>query len=167
LRIDIGILNFETMNVEDILFNEAIEKSELVQYLGGYPDYYIQPQAADLPTEYDVAFDPIRRRIKDEPELGGKALAAIKALADDPVYGWGAIFHIGNLALMRQYEGIDLITPELLTSVAESLRHNRDAFKALKRWEGKNHEDGVWTWVRVKNRNLHTKHGVTVLPEEL
>jgi hypothetical protein len=155
------------MNVEDILFNEAMQKGELVQFLGGYPDYYIQPQAADLPTEYNVAFDPIRRRIKDEPELGEKALAAIKALADDPVYGWGAIFHIENLVLMRQYEGIDLITPELLASVADSLRRNRDAFKALKRWVGKNHENGVWTWVRVVNRNLHTDKQITILPEEL
>jgi hypothetical protein len=155
------------MNVEDILINEAIQKGELVQYLGGYPDYYIQPQAADLPTEYDVAFDPIRRRIKDEPELGEKALAAIKALADDPVYGWGAICHISNLALMRQYEGIDLITPELITSVADSLRRNRNAFKAIKRWIGKNREDGVWSMVRVENRLLHKKHQISVLPEEL
>jgi hypothetical protein len=155
------------MNTEDIKFNKALERGELMQYLGGYPEYYIQPQAADLPTEYSVAFLPIRRRIKDEPELGDKALAAIMALADDPVFGWGAIFHLDNLALMRQYEGIDLITPELLASVADSLRRNRDAFKALKRWEGKNHEDGVWTWVRVVNRNLHTDEHITVLPEEL
>ena len=155
------------MSVEEILFKEAMQKGELMQYLGGYPDYYIQPLAADLPTEYDVAFLPIARRIKDEPELGEKALAAIKALAGDPVYGWGAIYHIGNLALMRQYEGIDLITPELIASVADSLRHNRHAFKALKRWIGKNHEDGVWTWVRVKNRNLHNDDNITVLPEEL
>ena len=155
------------MNAEEVKFNKALEKGELVQYLGGYPAYFLQPQAADLPTEYSDTFLPIKTRIGDDVELREKVLAAIKTLADDPVYGWGAIFQIGNLALVNQYQGIDLISPELIASVAESLRRNRDAFIALKRWEGKNHEDGVWAWVRVKNRNLHRFHSITVLPEEL
>jgi hypothetical protein len=155
------------MNIEDSLFEEAMRKNELVQYLGGYPAYYIQPQAADLPTEYSVAFDPIRRRIKENPQLGSSAIEAIKSLADDPEYGWGAIFHIGNLVLMKQYEGVNLLSPELISMVAESLRRQKKTFESLKRWIGKDFENGVWEMVRVKNRILFKKHGITVLPEEL
>jgi hypothetical protein len=155
------------MNAEDVKFKKAMDRGELVHFLGGYPSYSLQPQAADLPTEYDLAFDPIRRQIKQSPELGQMALAAIKVLADNPEYGWGAIFHISNLVLLRQYEGVDLLSPELISSVADSLRKNKVALMALKRWEGKNHEDGVWALVRNKNRNLHNDHGITVLPEEL
>lgn len=155
------------MNIEDSLFEEAMRKNELVQYLGGFPAYHIEALAADLPTEYSVAFDPIRRRIKENQGLGELALTAIKSLAQDPEYGWGAIFHIDNLALMRQYEGVDLLTPEFVSSVATSLRRNKDAFKTLKRWVGKEFEDGVWEMVRVVNRNLHNDENITVLPEEL
>jgi hypothetical protein len=161
------ILNFETMSVEEILFNEAIRKGELVQFLGGYNGYSIQPLAADLPTEYSYAFDPIRSRITDDIELRGKVLDAIVALAQDPVYGWGAIDYIVSLALFRKYQGIDLLSTELISSVADGLRRNRDAFKSLKRWIGKNHEDGVWSLVCVNNRNLHNDYNITVLPEEL
>jgi hypothetical protein len=155
------------MSVEEILFNEAVKNGELVQYLGGYPEYYLQPQAADLPTEYSDTFLPIKARIKDSPELGEKVQEAIKSLANDPEYGWGAIFHIANLANLKQYQGIDLLSPELVSSVADSLRQNRVAFIALKKWIGKNFEDGVWEMVRVVNRNIHKTHNITVLPEEL
>jgi hypothetical protein len=88
-------------------------------------------------------------------------------LANDPVYGWGAIDYIVSLALFRKHGGIDLLSPELISSVADSLRKNKAAFSALKRWEGINHENGVWSMVRVNNRILNLKHGITVLPEEL
>jgi hypothetical protein len=162
-----GMIIFEPMSAEELNLIEAIEKGELVQLLGGYPNYFIQPRYADLPTEYDCAFDPIRARIKDDPQLRDAVLDAIITLAQDPVYGWGAIFHISNLALVKQYEGIDLISPELLTAVADGLRHNKEAYKSLKRWVGKDFEDGVWDMVRVVNRNLHDDKNITVLPEEL
>jgi hypothetical protein len=162
-----GMFMFEPMSVEEIKFKKAIEKGELVQFLGGFPDYYIQSRYADMPTEYDCAFDPIRARIKDDPHLRDAVLDAIKTLAKDPVYGWGAIYHIANLALVKQYEGIDLISPDLLSAVADGLKRNKEAYKALKRWDGQNHEDGVWALVRAKNRGLRLRHNITVLPEEL
>jgi hypothetical protein len=155
------------MSIEELLFDEAYQKGELVQFLGGYPEYHIQPLAADLPTEYSYAFTPIKSRIKDDLELRIKVLEAIKNLAKDPEYGWGAIFHVSNLALFRKYHGIDLLSPDLLDSLAESLRLNRDNFKSQKKWVGKDFEDGVWDMVRVINRNLHNDYGITVLPEEL
>lgn len=158
---------FETMSVEELNLEEAITKGELVQLLGGYPNYYVQSQFADLPTDYYLAFDPIRARIKDDTHLRDAVLEAIKTLAQDMVYGWGAIYHISNLALVRQYEGIDLISPDLIDAVADGLRRNKEAFKSLKRWGGKEFEDGVWNMVRVVNRNLHNDKNITVLPEEL
>jgi hypothetical protein len=160
-------LNFDIMNNEDRLFNKAIEKGELVQFLGGYPGYYLQPSAADLPTEYDDAFFPIKTRIKDSLDLQIKVLEAIKTLSLDAEYGWGAIFYLGNLALMRKYDGFDILGSDFVESVAANLRHNKDAFKSLKKWVGKELEDGVWDMVRVINRNLHNDYGITVLPEEL
>lgn len=161
------IPNFALMSVEETLFNEAIKKGELVQFLGGYPAYCIRPLAADLPTEYDDAFFPIRMRIKDEPQLGIQVVEAIATLSQDPLYGWGAIDYLISLALLKKFQGIDLLSPELLTSVADGLRSNKAAFMSLKRWEGKNHDDGIWALVRSKNRNLHNDYGITVLPEEL
>ena len=155
------------MNSEEHLFNEAIAKSELMQYLGGFPGYCIQSQFADLPTEYYGAFTPIKSRIKDDSMLQEKVVDAIKSLAQDPEYGWGAIYHIGNLALLKQYQGIDLLSSDLLASVAAGLRRNKAAFTTLKRWEGINHENGVWALVVNKNRNLHNDDNITVLPEEL
>lgn len=152
---------------DEVLLNEAIAKGELVQYLGGFPGYYLQPQAADLPTEFDATFVPIRNRIKDDPQLLETIVEAIIKLADDPEYGWGAIFQIANLANLKKYQGIDLLSQELISSVGESLRRNRESFKSLKRWEGKNHDDGIWALVRVKNRNIQRTHNITVLPEEL
>lgn len=161
------MFNIESMSIDEILFAEAMTKGELIHYLGGFPGYYIQPQAADLPTEYDTAFMPISRRIMDEPQLQAQVLDAIKWLANDPEYGWGAIFHIGNLALLKKNQGLDLLTPDLLMSVADSLRRNKEAFMSLKRWIGKDFEDGVWAMVRNKNRLLHKKYEIAVLPEEL
>jgi hypothetical protein len=109
-----GIFNFETMSIAEVNFKEAIEKGELVQYLGGYPNYFIQDRFADMPTDYGAAFLPIHNRIKDDPKLQESVLYAIKNLSNDPEYGWGAIFHIGNLAYLKRNQGIDLINPELI-----------------------------------------------------
>lgn len=159
--------NLALMSVENNLLDLAIEKGELVQFLGGFPGYYLQPLAADLPTEYTDAFFPIKMRIKDEPELGTRVVEAIVLLSQDPVYGWGAIDYLISLALLKQHQGIDLLSPELVTSVASGLRSNKEGFIALKRWEGKNHANGVWSFVQTSNRILSTKYNIIVLPEEL
>lgn len=161
------MINIGLMSVDEVKFKKAMAKGELIQYLGGFPGYYIQPLAADLPTEYDVAFMPISRRIKDDPELQDQVLSAIKSLADDPEYGWGAIFYISNLVALKKHQDLDLLRPDLVASVADGLRRNKEAFKSEKRWIGRDFEDGVWAMVRVENRLLHKKHQVTVLPEEL
>lgn len=161
------MLNIDLMSVEEVKFKKAIAKGELVEFLGGFPGYYIQSEAADLPTDFDAAFTPIFTRIKDDPEIQDLVVNAIKSLSTDPEYGWGAIFHIGNLVLLKKYQAVDLIDSDLLNSVADGLRKNKEAFKSLKKWEGKNFDDGVWALVRNKNRNLHNDYNITVLPEEL
>jgi hypothetical protein len=155
------------MDVAEIKFTKAIAKGELVQYLGGYPAYFIQERFADMPTDYSAAFTPIDDRIQDDTELQQMIVDAIILLAKDPEYGWGAIHHLGNLAIIKRNKGVDLLSPDLLDEIASSLRLNKETFKALKKWEGKNHEDGVWSQVRVQNKILHLRHNITVLPEEL
>jgi hypothetical protein len=161
------MIKFETMSIAEIKFKKAIAKGELVQYLGGYPEYSIQERFADMPTDYDVAFLPIDNRIKDDPKLQESVLDAIQTLSNDPEYGWGAIFHIGNLAYLKKKQGIDLLEPKFVESVAAALRKNKDAYIAMKKWVGKDLDDGVWDMVRVKNRNLSLDFNITVLPEEL
>lgn len=161
------MVKFETMSIAEINFKEAIAKGELVEYLGGYPAYLIEERYADMPTDYGAAFSPLAKRMKDDPKLQESVLAAIKTLADDPEYGWGAIFHITNLVSLRRNTGLDLLTPSFVETVANTLRKNKDAFKSLRRWIGKDFDDGVWRMVLVENKILHTKHNITVLPEEL
>jgi hypothetical protein len=155
------------MSIEESLFNEAITKGELVQFLGGFPSYRITPQAADLPTEYDSAFLPIRTRIKEDPHLQKVVLEAIVTLSHNSEYGWGVLDYVTNLALLKKYQGLDLLSKSFLESVAIGLRENKSNFISLKRWVGKEFDDGVWEMVRVNNRILHEDYGITVLPEEL
>lgn len=155
------------MSIAEIKLAKALAKGELVQYLSGHPSYAIQDRDADLPTDYNAAFNPLDKRLKDDPQLQQAVVDAILSLANDPEYGWGVIFHVTNLVHLRRNEGIDLLSPSLLDAIASSLRKNRDAYKSLKRWVGKEFKDGVWEMVRVENKLLHKNHGVTVLPEEL
>jgi hypothetical protein len=155
------------MSIAEIKYHKAIENGELAQYLGGYPAYSVQETYADMPTDYSTIFLPVSSRLGDDSGLRETLSSAIKSLANDPEYGWGAIFHITNLAILRKRSGVDLLTPDLLDSVRNSLRNNRDRFKSLKRWIGKDFTDGVWEMVKTENRILHEDENITVLPEEL
>jgi hypothetical protein len=155
------------MSQKEDLFNLAISNGELVRFLAGQGEYSMQSQFADLPTEYGAAFDPVKSRIKIDPAFGEKVKESIETLAKDPVYGWGAIDYIISLALLKRDEGIDLIGFDLLSKVADALRANKQSFMSLRRWEGKNHADGVWSFVLTSNRILNKKYNITVLPEEL
>jgi hypothetical protein len=154
-------------SVDEINFEEAVRKGELWKYLGGYPEYAITNIYADLPTDMDGAMTPILRRAGSDPSLRAEFAASLIRLAEDPEYGWITLYYLQNIESLNQLSGTDWLANGLIESIAERLRKNKDAYIALKKWQGERFENGVWRLVVGANALLHDKHNITVLPEEL
>lgn len=151
----------------ELLFEEARSKGELWKYLGGCPGYALTNLNADLPTDAGGAITPIQQRADSVPGLKAEFMAALIRLSEDPEYGWMAIFYLQYIQSLNVLSGTDWLDGGLIESIAERLRKNKDAYIALKKWQGERFENGVWRLVVGANALLHDKHNITVLLEEL
>lgn len=148
-------------------FEEARVKHELHKYFGGYPEYMIEHQVADMPTNEGAVITPIQKIAATDPTIMEEVHAAWLRLAEDPVYGWFVIFYFAYTRSLNRVSSREWLPEELVAQIAERLRANKAAYMALKRWHGETLEDGCWGMLWAENRRLHKSYNITVLSEEL
>jgi hypothetical protein len=154
-------------SVEEIKFEKARQRGELWKFLGGYPEYALTNIHANLPTDMGGAITPIQQRAGAEPSLKGEVTSALIKLSEDLEYGWMVLYYLQYIESLNDLSGSDWLADGLVESIAVHLRQNKDAFMALKKWQGERFENGVWELVLGANVMLHEKYNITVLPEEL
>lgn len=149
------------------MFPKALQEGKLMEYLGGFPGYGLFNPYADSPTDPSAAFNPIRSLIVEDRVVREHVLSALSSLANDQEHGWMAIYYISKLKDVEKNHGIELVTPELVSAIAEKLRNNKAHWNMNKSWVGWNTKDGLWGAVQGINQMLHENYNLTVLPEEL
>jgi hypothetical protein len=149
------------------MLEEARAKGELHLYFGGYIDYYVQHDVADMPTNEGAMMSSIKRIAATDPTIREEVHAAWLRLADDPVHGWFVIYYLTYTPYLSKISGQNWLPEELIQQIAERLRANKAAYTALKRWHGETRENGCWSMVIAANATLHSEYNITVLPEEL
>ncbi|MEY3124037.1 MAG: hypothetical protein RLZZ573_557 [Pseudomonadota bacterium] len=151
----------------DSKFERARAKNDLHRYFGGYTEYFVQHDVADMPTDEGAIITPIQKIAATDPSIREEVHAAWLRLAEDPVHGWFVIYYFSYTSYLSRISGQDWLPDELVHQIAERLRVNKAAYTALKRWHGETQPDGCWGLVIAANATLHSKYNITVLPEEL
>jgi hypothetical protein len=151
----------------DSKFERARTKGELYRYFGGYTEYFVQHDVADMPTDDTLIMNPIKKIAATDPSIREEVHAAWLRLAEDPVHGWFVIYYLTYTSYLSRISGQDWLPEEVLHQIAERLRANKAAYTALKRWHGETRENGCWSMVVAANATLHNDYNITVLPEEL
>jgi hypothetical protein len=152
-------------NVQDMegLFEDALARGDILEYLAGYACYGIEAPCDAAPTDTIAAFRLMETHLCTDEKVRRLVLDGLVVLADDEERGWIVMEYLDYLFALQGKMQLRMISDAALSRIADSLLANRSVYEKMLKWSGRAMENGIWGIVECLNRVIEAEYGVNVL----